>query len=42
VVEAAGKVDGLTTGVDKVAEVELVMSAEMVQSALVALMERLA
>ena len=41
-VEAAGKVDGLTTGAAKVAEVELVMSAEMVQSALVALMERLA
>ena len=40
--EAAGKVGDLTTGVDKVAEVALVVSAEMVQSALVALMERLA
>jgi len=35
------KVDGLTTGVDKVAAVELVVSAEMVQSVLAALMERL-
>ena len=35
------KVDGLTTGEDKVAEVELVVKAEMVQSVLAALMERL-